>query len=117
MSDQEISELENLFPAVSGQAFADARERVLASGQSVLQSRDGMIYEVFPDGRREPVKAIAPPLLDDSRNPVSAPVPRLRMFAGPNGSGKSTLKSFLPPALIGIYLNPDGKEVAMKRWT
>lgn len=29
------------------------------------------------------------------------------MFAGPNGSGKSTLKSYLPPALLGIYLNPD----------
>lgn len=29
------------------------------------------------------------------------------MFAGPNGSGKSTLKSFLPPALLGAYLNPD----------
>jgi predicted ABC-type ATPase len=29
------------------------------------------------------------------------------MFAGPNGSGKSTLKSYLPPQLLGIYLNPD----------
>lgn len=29
------------------------------------------------------------------------------MFAGPNGSGKSTLKSYLPPALLGTYLNPD----------
>lgn len=32
------------------------------------------------------------------------------MFAGPNGSGKSTLKSVLPPALIGVYLNPDELE-------
>lgn len=32
------------------------------------------------------------------------------MFAGPNGSGKSTLKSYLPPALLGIYLNPDELE-------
>ncbi len=29
------------------------------------------------------------------------------MFAGPNGSGKSTLKSYLPPELLGVYLNPD----------
>jgi predicted ABC-type ATPase len=29
------------------------------------------------------------------------------MFAGPNGSGKSTLKSYLPSALLGVYLNPD----------
>ena len=29
------------------------------------------------------------------------------MFAGPNGSGKSVLKSYLPPELLGFYLNPD----------
>lgn len=61
MSDQEIQKLENQFPAVSGSAFAAARERVLASGQSVLQSEDGVIYEVFPDGRKELVKRIEPP--------------------------------------------------------
>lgn len=38
---------------------------------------------------------------------MNLPTPRLRMFAGPNGSGKSTLKSYLAPALLGIYLNPD----------
>jgi predicted ABC-type ATPase len=32
------------------------------------------------------------------------------MFAGPNGSGKSTLKSYLPPELLGLYLNPDEVE-------
>jgi predicted ABC-type ATPase len=38
---------------------------------------------------------------------VSLGDPRLRMFAGPNGSGKSTLKTYLPPPLLGVYLNPD----------
>ena len=52
MSDQDIQQLENQFPAVSGSAFAAARKHVLASGQSVLQSQDGVIYEVFPNGRR-----------------------------------------------------------------
>lgn len=61
MSDQEIQNLEIQFPAVSGVAFAAARERVLASGQSVLQSQNGLICEVFPDGRRVPVKEIEPP--------------------------------------------------------
>jgi len=61
MSDQDIQKLENLFPPVSGSAFAEARDRVLASGQSVLQSQDGIIYEVFPDGRRVEVKKIEPP--------------------------------------------------------
>lgn len=38
------------------------------------------------------------------------------MFAGPNGSGKSELKKYLPPALLGVYLNPDEleKEVRTK---
>lgn len=39
------------------------------------------------------------------------------MFAGPNGSGKSTLKSCLPPALLGIYLNPDEMESEIRRQT
>jgi len=62
MSDQEIQTLENQFPAVSGAAFAAAREQVLKSGQSVLQSEQGVIYEVFPDGRRVEVKRIEPPI-------------------------------------------------------
>ena len=65
MADQEkdILQLESEFPAVSGQAFAAARARVLANGQSVLQSEKGFIYEVFPDGRRVFVKQIEPPTL------------------------------------------------------
>jgi hypothetical protein len=61
MSDQDIQQIESQFPAVSGLAFAAARERVLACGESVLQSQDGIIYEVFPDGRRVEVKRIEPP--------------------------------------------------------
>ena len=37
------------------------------------------------------------------------------MFAGPNGSGKSTLKSYLPTALLGVYLNPDEMESEIRR--
>ncbi len=37
------------------------------------------------------------------------------MFAGPNGSGKSTLKSYLPAALLGVYLNPDEMEQEIRR--
>jgi hypothetical protein len=61
MSDQDIQKLESEFPALSGSAFAAAREKVLASGQSVLQSQNGIIYEVFPDGRQVEVKKIEPP--------------------------------------------------------
>lgn len=40
--------------------------------------------------------------------------PRLRMFAGPNGSGKSVLKSYLPEPLLGVYLNADEIEAAIR---
>jgi hypothetical protein len=62
MSDRDIQKLESQFPAVSGSAFAAARGQVLASGQSVLQSEDGFIYEVFPNGNRKLVKEIEPPI-------------------------------------------------------
>lgn len=62
MSDQDIQKLESQFPAASGIAFAAARKQALDAGLSVLESRDGMIYEVFPDGRRVEVKRIEPPV-------------------------------------------------------
>ena len=63
MPDQEdeIERLESQFPAVSGSAFAAARARVLASGQSVLQTENGFLYEVFPDGRKVLLKQVEAP--------------------------------------------------------
>lgn len=46
---------------------------------------------------------------------MSRESPRLRMFAGPNGSGKSVLKGYLPEPLLGVYLNPDEIESAVKK--
>lgn len=63
MSDHEIQILESDFPMLSGKAFAAASERVLASGQSVLQSDGGYLFRIFPDGRKEEVKRIEPPTL------------------------------------------------------
>jgi len=60
-NEDDMQRLEREFPMISGQAFAAARERVLASGQSVLQSENGLIVRVYPDGRKEPVKQIEPP--------------------------------------------------------
>ena len=61
MSDQDIQKLESQFPPISGSAFASARAQVLKSGQSVLQSENGVIYEVFPNGHRVEIKKIEPP--------------------------------------------------------
>ena len=61
MSDLDIQQLESPFPAISGSAFAAARDQVLASGQSLIQPHDGVICEVFPDGSKRLVKPIEPP--------------------------------------------------------
>lgn len=61
MSEESISLLEAQVPLLSGVAFAKAREEALASGLSVLQSENGVIFEVFPDGRKIRIKDVAPP--------------------------------------------------------
>lgn len=60
MSDHDIQQLESQFPALSDRAFAVARQSVLASGQSVLQTEGAFVVRVFPDGRKEVVKQIEP---------------------------------------------------------
>ena len=45
---------------------------------------------------------------------MTAPVPRLRMFAGPNGSGKSTIKDTLPLQWLGVYVNADEMEKSIR---
>ncbi|MBC8354072.1 MAG: hypothetical protein H8E66_18935 [Planctomycetes bacterium] len=57
--------LESVLPLASGEAFAAARSHVLALGKSVLQSENGFIYEVYPDGRARLVKITDPPTLID----------------------------------------------------
>ena len=59
--ENEVAKLEGQFPATSGSAFATARQKVLASGQSVLLSEDGVLYEVLPDGTRKFVKQLESP--------------------------------------------------------
>ena len=63
MADEEkiMREMENQFPLLSGLAFHTARQQTLESGLKVLQSEDGVIYEVSPDGSRRRVKEIEPP--------------------------------------------------------
>ncbi len=61
MSEETVIQLEARVPALSGAAFDGARDRVLASGQSVLQSEEGVLYELFPDGRKVSLRNIEPP--------------------------------------------------------
>lgn len=59
--EKTITELEAAFPSLSGIAFSTARNEALAAGYSVLESENGVIYEVFPDGKRIERKRIEAP--------------------------------------------------------
>jgi hypothetical protein len=63
MSDPEktMTYLEEQIPALSCSAVTVAYWQTLASGESVLETDSGAIYEVFPDGSRRLVKQIAAP--------------------------------------------------------
>lgn len=63
MSDPEktMIYLEEQIPALSASAVTVAYLQTLASGQSVLESDNGGIYEVFPDGTKRLVKQIPAP--------------------------------------------------------
>ena len=64
MTDEEkkMIEAENQFPLLSGVAFQHAREEVLKSGESILVSDEGAIFEVSPTGERKFLKSIDPPV-------------------------------------------------------
>jgi hypothetical protein len=62
LSEEEIGELERRIPELAQVAFAEAYQRTLAAGQSVLVSDHGFVLEVFPDGTRKMIKQIEPPV-------------------------------------------------------
>ena len=63
MSIQEevIQYLEAHIPELAESAVTQAYWQALAAGSSVLESENGVIYEVFPDDTRNLVKTIEPP--------------------------------------------------------
>lgn len=54
--------LEEHIPELVGAAITQAYWEALATGSSVTQCENGIIYEVFPDGTRKIIKKIPPPL-------------------------------------------------------
>jgi len=59
--NEEIEELERRFPELAVSAFARARARALSAGLSVVEAQDGLLCEVFPDGRRKIINPVEPP--------------------------------------------------------
>ena len=60
-SEKAMCFLENHIPELAQSAVTQAYWQALAAGSSVLQSENGAIYEVFPDGTRRLVKTTPPP--------------------------------------------------------
>ncbi len=61
LSEKSMQFLEEHIPELAQSATTQAYWQTLASGNSVLQSENGVIFEVFPDGQRIIVKKITPP--------------------------------------------------------
>lgn len=53
--------LESHIPEMAASAVTQAFWQALASGNSVLESRGGAIYEISPDGSQKKLKNIAAP--------------------------------------------------------
>ena len=60
--EQTLDYLEQQIPSLSAAAVDVAYWQALASGQAVLISGEGGIYEAFSDGSRKLVKTTATPL-------------------------------------------------------
>ena len=56
-----ICEMESKFPLLAASAFAQAKQKVLGAGLSVLESEQGVLYEVFPDGTKLKIKDVPKP--------------------------------------------------------
>ena len=60
--EQTLDYLEQQIPSLSAAAVEVAYWQALASGQAVLVSGEGGIYQAFPDGTRKLVKTMEQPL-------------------------------------------------------
>lgn len=61
IQEKEIEHLEQHIPELAETAVTQAYWQALAAGSSVLESENGVIYEIFPDGTRKALKTIEPP--------------------------------------------------------
>ena len=61
-TDDEIEGAKGKFPQLAQYAFSNAYRNALDSGQSVLVSDNGFLVEVFPNGTRNIIRQIDPPI-------------------------------------------------------
>lgn len=63
LNEAAISFLEEHIPELADVAFKQAYWAALASGSSVLVSKNGDLIEVFPDGKHKFIKRLSPATL------------------------------------------------------
>lgn len=71
MKDLELDNLEELIPLLATGAVKKAYLDALSSGNSVLEVRDGAIYEVFADGTKKKIKDVPPYIKVDINKKIS----------------------------------------------
>jgi hypothetical protein len=71
--EQTLDYLEQQIPSLSGAAVDVAYFQALASGQRVLVSGAGGLYEAFPDGTQKLVKPLEKPLSVPAGTKVKIP--------------------------------------------
>jgi len=62
LSEKALRFQEDHIPELAEGAVKQAYWRALAAGSSVLESKDGMLIEVQPDGTQKTIKKLAPPI-------------------------------------------------------
>jgi hypothetical protein len=72
-SERTLDYLEQQIPSLSGAAVDVAYFQALASGQRVLVSGEGGLYQAFPDGTQKLVKPLEKPLSVPAGTKVKIP--------------------------------------------
>ena len=62
MNENAMRHIEDHIPELADAAIKQAYWSALASGSSVLECSDGILYEVSPDGSKRQIKKVKPPL-------------------------------------------------------
>ena len=75
LDEKTIQFVENQIPELAGQATHQAFWHSLSSGDTVLVSQEGQLWEVFPDGHRQYVKDLTGPTTVQQRSFTISPRP------------------------------------------
>lgn len=70
MKEIELDNLEKLIPSLARGAVKKAYLDALSSGNSVLEVIDGVLYEVYADGKKKKIKELPPVIEVDTSKKI-----------------------------------------------